>query len=1425
MKKDVFSLSKSQESFWLTEQFFKSSNINHIIAIMDFSSKIENIDFNLLKKSLKAIIQSNDIFQIRLFLENGIVKQHLCDFENIEFPIYEIDSLEDFINEETNRKNIFNILENPLYEFKIYKIKGRNTGGILGNLHRIICDNYSAFFLAKECIRIYNSLITSNTLPKLDHDNISYMKYVNYEKEYIKSNRFEKDKFYWNSVFETVPKIATIYSKSNSKDIFDTSADRLTFKMNTDLLNRIKKLCMELKISLYDFFMSVFGIYIYYASRLDDFVIGTPVFNRTNSMEKNTAGSFINMLPFRITLDKNLSFKEFSKKVKSDIFSMLKQQKYSYEYILESIRKKDSKLSKLYNITLSYESITASPNYSALLGFNHCTNNDLDIHIRNINNENIINIFYDYNLNKYTKSDIESIHTRILGIINQILENKNIQINNINITSEEEKNQILNSFNNTITHYPRNDSIISLFEKQVSLYPDNIAVHFKNTSLTYSELNDRANALASYLQTKDIEPYDVIALYMDKSLESIISILAILKLGAIYLPIDTESPINRTKYILKSANAKVLLTTSELDFQLDYDIPKLDISLNSDVYNQNTDIMTFKSKPSDLFCIMFNSDAESKGVMLTNKGVIRLVINTNYIEFTNKDKIIQTASFESSTSLFEIFGALLTGASLFLIGKIDLLNIEYVSNYIVKNNISILTLLPNVCYELSQMNIRIFEELKYLVLTNSSLPYDVIKNIYNINPNLNIVNTYGFTENTTFSIAYILNKNNLNSDIMTIGYPISNSLCYVVSETGMLLPPNIPGELWVGGDGVAMGYLNNENLSKEKFSKNPYGEGFIYKTGDIATFLPDGKINYIYKTNKFIDNNFKDYDISNEVREFLPTRNETDEIIVLRLKQLFNLDKISITDSFFNLGGDSLSAINLCTYLSDALKVPVSVKNIFDMPIISELSDFICNLQIKAAIPQTIFKAKESNYYPLSYAQKLCHSENKNTLSNISCGILFAIKVAPSKVQNALNRLIEKHSALRTVFKYDNNNLIQSIITPYTITLDIERSSLDAQTLVNSFSSPFDLLEESLFRVKLVFLENGSSLLLFNIPNIIFDKDSFNILVRDFCELYNEKEINEINLEYIDYTVWEDNFLNSDKVTSNQDFWIKKFKTYDFSPLNLPYKKTDVKSYEENLISLDLSKDIFKNIENIASLNKVSSSSIFLSCLYILLYKYTFRTDIMIEIPFSGRYFKELQNIIGLFSQNIVLKKQLETNLTFSRFLKIISQDVIESIEKQPYPFELLKQKLNLKENAFSPEIMFNYKDTELNFSNNYSFVEKTLYNNTQKTEVNLCFEIEPLLNKLSLKYNSNLFNLATAKSLLSHYFFILKQAISDPELKLYNFEIITPEENRLMQKFNNANTELNSKTASSIFDIYSKSTKIHILDKDMNPVPIGNTR
>lgn len=1497
MESNVYNLTNPQKSIWFTEQFYKGTPIENITGCVIV---LEKLNLKALQKAINLFVKSNDSFRLKFTVKDDKPLQYLSSFSEFEIENVMVNTDEDIKDIENKMSNTpFEVLDNLLFSFKTFTFPDGH-GGFVITAHHLISDAWTAGLVVNEIMDYYEKIINSQII---DNQNPSYLDYITSEQEYLNSEKFNKDKEFWNEIFKTVPEVATIPSINveNSNSSLSCKAKRKQFVIPKETMNLINEFCKQNKASAFNFFMAVLAIYLSRVSSLDDFTIGTPILNRGNFKEKQTTGMYISTIPFRISINHKIPFAEFLSNISADFSKIFRHQKYPYQYLLEDLRKKDSSIPNLYNILLSYQNVrsnkqTSDINYESSWVGNNFISDDIDIHLYDMNNTGDINIAYDYLISKYSIDDICSIHARFLYIINQVLENNDITLNEIEIVTPDEKKKILYDFNNTSADYPRDKTITQLFEEQVEKTPDNIAVVFENQKLTYRELNERANSLANYLRNNGVGLNDSVAIFLDKSLEMIVAILAILKVDALYVPIDIDYPDNRINFMLSDSNAKIVLTKRAFLLDLDFE-NTLAIDLCNTIYLDNK---TFPSKHAgDLAYVMYTSGSTGnpKGVVVKQKSIIRLVKNPNYINFHKNEKILQTGSIVFDACTFEIWASLLNGFELYIIKKSELLDPNSLKNYLIENKITILWLTAPLLNQLCENHPDMFKTVRCLLTGGDVLSPKHINLIRKVCPDLTIINGYGPTENTTFSTCFTIND--YYNDSIPIGYPISNSTCYIVSQDMNLLPIGIPGELVVGGDGVAKGYINNQAFTDLKFLSSPFNNDFLYKTGDLAKWNFDGSISFIgridgqvkirgfrvelgeinlkilefpnIKTSfttiktingeKFICSyivcnqmlNVEDLkhflmkflpnyaiptyfikldklpintngkvdskllpspQLVNTKSQIIPARNIVDQKIIFVLKEILNINKISIDDSFFDLGGDSLTAITLCSKIYNEFNIQLSIKDILENPIIKDLSDVISSKDLhNKNCP--LKKAEIKDIYQASFAQKRIFystqaiSGGNNVVYNISGGLLIDSVLDVNKIVDCINKIVNNQSSFRTQFEIVDGELYQRIINHAQIKIDCYNGQeKDLQSILDKFPKPFDLTTAPLLRASVYVLDNKKTLLLLDTHHIIMDGASLNILIQDFCTLYSNNNIDKLKFEYIDYSEWEKSFVESDEIKKYDEYWASTFANSQISSLNLPYDfPANSKSYEGDKISYNMPKETFAKIEELAKKHDVSAYTVFLSALYILLYKYTGQTNLIVGSPLEGRNYEEFNNIIGMFVNNIVLKNDILPENSVDSLLNSTQNIVTNAISNQPYPYELILKKLNLDKNTSLLDVVLTYQNTKKSKYNIENANLELLYSNTKTAKFNIWLEIIPDLARFNLEYNSSLFKKETINSFLEHYIFILNQLISNTTISIDDIEIITPKEKALLKQFNNTDGPINDDTVVSIFE---EQVKMH---------------
>lgn len=1403
MSKNMYSLTNPQKSIWQTGEFYKGTSIENIAGR---TTILEKVDFKKFEKAINLFIEKNDSFRLKFTLEKGEVKQYVEDYKELSFERIRVASEKDVKKIENEFSNyVFDVLNSYLFKFVLFEFEDGH-GGFIIVMHHLISDAWTSGLVVSEIIDFYDALRNSEEIPS--EKSPSYIEYIESEKEYIDSDKFTKDKEFWNELFETVPEVATVPSlNSNSTSC---KAKRKQFIINKDLMDLIHEFCRTHKVSEFNFFMGVLSIYLGRVSLQDEFVIGTPILNRGNFKEKHTAGMFISVVPFKVSLE-NTTFVDFISKISKDFMSIFRHQKYSYQTLLEDLRKKHgSSIPNLYNVMFSYQNMrsnkqTARSNFDVQWLFSNNISDDLDVHMFDINDTGNIIMAYDFKTDKYEMDDIYSIHERVLNIINQVLENGAICLNDIEIVTPDEKKKILYKFNDTKVDYPKDKTITELFEEQVNKSPDSTALVFGDNSLTYKELNERANSLAYTLKENGITRNDIVGIMVNRSLEMIISILAVLKSGACYVPIDPEYPQDRIEYMLENSNSKILLTFKKLQNKISFK-NKLFVELDNSLYNLHKKNLENINEPEDLAYIIYTSGStgKPKGVMLIHKSLSNLTNYCNhYVEYLKSNKYRSIASITTISFdifIFETLISLQKGLKLVIANENEQVIPRLLNSLIEKNNIEIIQTTPSRMQLLANNinDIPMLSKLKYITLAGEQLPISLVNKLKKFGSPI-IYNGYGPSETTVFStLTDVTNHSNI-----TIGKPLDNTQIYIVDKDMNLCPMNIPGDIYISGDGVGLGYINNPDLTKNSYLPNPFSNEnkVLYKSGDCGFYLPNGEIICLGRSdnqvkirglrieleeiensilqNKAINNCVVIKRTSEDDHEFLCAyytcdqeidisllrstlqknlpkymvpqyfikldklpytpngkidrkklpqpnveiksnnivlpRNEIDESMINILQEILDIENISIDDSFFDLGGDSLTAINLCTKIYSNLNIQIYVKDILENPVIKDLSDYISTKNININ-ENNLSKTEKLSSYPVSSAQKRTFfassvSGENSVLYNICGGLILDTIPNINALEDAFNTLIKRQSSLRTYFEIENGELVQRIKETVNFKLDINTNLISEDNLKScfeKFTKPFDLSKAPLFRAKLQYLEDKKAVLMVDMHHIISDGTSLSVLLDDLCKIYNDEELPEIKVEYKDYAIWENDKLKNNEFKESKIYWVNQFKD-DIPVLDIPtnYPRPAVQSFDGRRIHSLINEKTTKKINELASKLKVTPYMLLLSAYYILLYKYTSQNDIVVGSPIVNRTNSKLYNIIGMFVNSIPMKASINSNLSFANFLKNIKELCLENYKHQEYPFDELVKDLNIqKDTSRNPlfDTMFVYQNNsygKANFNRN----------------------------------------------------------------------------------------------------------------------------
>ena len=857
-KPNIYKLTNPQKNIYQVEQQSCNSPINHIAGYLKFN---EVLDTALLSKTLNKLIEVNDSFQLVFENDNGTPIQYFKPYSHIEIPIKKLENedistfIDFFKKYELSLKNTFAmfIVTTPTCSYVFIKV------------HHIISDAWGMTQVAEQIKDIYNKLSNSEDLS--NYNKPSYLNLINRELEYSKSTNYDKDLEFWKNYVKQMDS-SKLFNENN---LYDYSAKRFQRNLNENLCKKISTFCKQYNITEYSFFLGIISVCMNKLYNKDNLVIGTPFLNRLKKYNDfNSTGLYVSTLPLYVSVSDETDFVSLCKKISNTNFSIFRHSSFSFSKIQKMYNETTHSTTKIFDIGFSYQINKLSNNLTSIdKGFcnwiflNQQTQ-PLNIHISAVNNYPVI--MYDYLTSCLSDDAIQKINNSVINIINQIVCKKTTEISKLNILLDIDIKR-LQKFNSSGNIQIPNISVIDIFDEIVQKYPTKTALICGDKTATYQELNNKINTLANILKQNNVTANDKVILILDKSIEMIASMFAIMKVGACYIPILSDESTTRINYILENCKPKCILTHKNYDkkFNLENNYINLDnINLCENLpYNEKN------LNPNSIAYIIYTSGSTGnpKGTMVMHKNIVSLktsIENDSVLKATEKDISMSLLKYSFDASGIDIYTALLFGGTLLLVEKQDELNPAKVLKLIEKHKVTRSFLIPKWLEHIAVQdatNSYDLSSLKILGTGGEILKPYILKSLLDKYKDLKILNLYGPTETTMFTTVKIITKENIKQNYSSIGRPIFGSRLGIINTYNDFLPINTPGELIVYEDNssiqnIAKGYLNLPEQTKQRFLKIPNPllnkEVIAYKTGDIAKINSNLEIEFIGRTDDMV---------------------------------------------------------------------------------------------------------------------------------------------------------------------------------------------------------------------------------------------------------------------------------------------------------------------------------------------------------------------------------------------------------------------------------------------------------------------------------------------------------------------------------------------------------------------------------------------
>ncbi|SEM77971.1 amino acid adenylation domain-containing protein [Chitinophaga rupis] len=849
---ESYPMSFSQRRLWILSQYPEMSRAYVIPNHVDMT---DDLDITLFKKAVDAVITRHEILRT-VFRENagGEVRQWILPLDELGFEITLVDLSEqedavaqagEYMEEDSFR--LFDLENGPLFRASLIKLSDKQYR-FFYVMHHIISDGWSLDVLAKDVFAYYHAY-TNNTSPVISPLRIQYKDYANWQGLQLTAGKVNDDRNYWLAQFKDGIPVIELPSEQTRPAIKTNNGILLETWLSKETTQKLRAYTQKQEGSLFITLLSLWNVLLYRYTGQQEMVVGTAVAGREHAYLEDQIGFYVNTLALKNTLAPKETFTDNYTKVKANTLAALSHQTFPFDLLVEELQlMRDSSRSPLFDVMLTFQSAGANPielNNEMVNGIHYRgrRNAKFDIEINALEVGAYVQLIVNYNTDVYNPEIIRQMMQHFKQLAAVVLDDPDQHIDTCNFLSVPERNELLYAFNDTKADYPSDKTIIELFEAQAAQYPDRVAVVAEAGSLTYRQLNEKANQLGHFLrQHYDMAADDLVGIELPRGLNLVTAIFGVLKAGAAYVPIDPNNPEDRKSYIKKDAACKCII---DPDFMAGFEPC-------ADQYPVQNPGKINNAKSLVYVIYTSGSTGHPKGVMIAHHALVnRLVWMQKAYALGKADVILQKTTYSFDVSVWELLWWGLYGAQVYLLAP----EAEKVPSKIVQSiedgEVTVMHFVPSMLLPFLHYIKQFPEEkakllsLKQVFTSGEALSKDHSTLFREQLPWVALMNLYGPTE-ASIDVTYYDCAAPRADNIIPIGKPIDNTKMYVLDEQLQLVPIGVKGKLYIGGEGLARGYVNNETLTAKKFITNPFEPGqLIYDTGDVAQWLKDGNINFL----------------------------------------------------------------------------------------------------------------------------------------------------------------------------------------------------------------------------------------------------------------------------------------------------------------------------------------------------------------------------------------------------------------------------------------------------------------------------------------------------------------------------------------------------------------------------------------------------
>ncbi|MGB5976897.1 MAG: amino acid adenylation domain-containing protein [Cyclobacteriaceae bacterium] len=1368
-----YPLSAFQERVYVLTSTKDGGEAYHVPGGLEFKGVV---DKEILKTSFHHLIERHELLR-SVFEENqyGEPVRRVLNEDEVEFDIVEYDinneaDLDEYISKITIEP--FDLGKGLPIRVYFVKVSDRHQY-LLYCLHHIVSDGWSIKVMERDLMDTYTLLqqgkkLESNPLP------IQFQDYLAWKEN---QNQEEAETYWKEKLASPLPILEIPVDRRRPKEkTFNGKTDHLS--ISPEIVTSLNKFCLSNDTTFFTGLVASLRTLLWRYTNQKDIVIGTVISGRTHIDTEDQIGPYLNTLPLRNQINPSASFEEQLRTEKKVILDAFTYQDYPFVKMLDlPWVEYDSSRSPLFDVMAVYQNQEQAgiggnvEGFTTKMGLEITALDDkgmrtsqMDMSFIFVSQPEGLTLSLVYNTDIYGEEFVERLLANYQTLLEDIASVNSKPVNQLETVSPYESKKQLEVLSSCQTSFPE-VPLTQLFEEQVGFTPEGIAISDAKRELTYSELNDEVNQMASFLKELGVKTGDRVCIQMKRSADMIISALAVLKCGAAYVPVAIDYPADRKQMILDDSDCAVVINDDlygrfqKVQDEFERNNPPVAASADSIAYIIYTS----------------GSTGRPKGVVVTHRNIVPLTRSTDFVNVCAKDVLLQWSSFAFDGAVWDIFATLLNGAKMVMLTEGEIASVESIKSKIEANNVNLLFITTALFNVIVDTDISTFKPLRKLLFGGELVSMDHVDRALNYLGSGVMLHMYGPTEATVYATSYPIDSVSAQDLTVPIGSPLSNNTVYILDDNLQLLPQGVIGEICIGGDGLAVGYLNDTEKTDQKFIPHPFENGSrIYRSGDLGRWqennaiafmgrvdhqvkirghrielseiefylsqLPDVKKLLVdvrtdeqgdkylcaYLVTEYLDeeairihlrHSLPDYmvpdsfvamealpltsngkvdrkklpDPVRKVADLIQPATETEKQLLSLWKIIIGNRPIGVTVSFAELGGHSLKA----TRLAAALRKTFSVELPLGQLLYTSIQEQAASIEVAESTLMSDIKsypAKEN--YPLTQEQKgivlADIFQNKGREFSMSGSMVLVGTLDTDVFKEAYLELFQQHDALRTTFTSDDNGDIrqwlnssfadEQILWVKDISECDDKEAAISKISEQLYEQPLNLQEGPLIRLALIKRSNQDHVVIYFMHHAIADGWSLHLiqqkLLQNYIDLAKEaRELPKRGVQYTDYALWQEELLNSGYFKPYEIYWKKQF---DTKPEFARIEADEVvqASNGSGWYTITCDNLLFEAIQAKSQAKKLSLFALSYGAVSLLIHTYSGQTDITLPSPFAGRIHKDLEEVIGCFADQVLLRVRFNTDKTIDHSLKQIGDTVHQAYQYQAYPLSLMHEHL-----------------------------------------------------------------------------------------------------------------------------------------------------